>query len=601
MLFFGGTTGIGLNDLWENDGSGWRERFTASAKPPPRYQAQFAYDSLHHYAVVYGGEVQGGPDLSTWLWDGTNWTQKVTVHTPPDTRSGAMTFDSLRKKTVLITTTDPLQTWEFDGTDWQQKITATNPAYRSFATLVFDAKNNKTIMFGGGDNTFTANNETWEYDGIDWTKKAPAASPSARGLARAVFDYTRNKVIMFGGLAGGPLGLNSTFYNEVWEWDGTNWRQLDADKPPITVAAAINLGFDGTHVSLLGAATDGSGIILIPKTDVCTMDSDCANETYCVDGVCCQSKACNACETCNGTTPGICSPVYNKTDSDSCDGTSACSDKGACLAANGTECTDGTTCASGFCTDGVCCDSACDGTCVACRDSLKEENSRNGLCGAAKAGVTEAACTPSEASTCGQDGTCDGRTQCAKYAKGTACGTDYSCTTESIASGRVCDGLGACGASPQPIDCAGFKCTTGTGCKKACEAASSSADCASGYRCSSGECKLTSTSACADETHEYTDDVNVKSCGAYKCRGQCLSQCASVDDCASDFVCNFDGKCVALPSSGCIDGDCSGGSTCDCSVIAPASSSPVSPGVALGAFGAIGAALLRRRRSARTR
>lgn len=598
LLYFGGTTGVGMNDLWENDGSGWRERFTASAKPPPRFQAQFAYDSLHHYAVVYGGETPSGTDFNTWLWDGTNWTQKVTAHTPPDTRSGAMTFDSARGKTVLVSNTIPLETWEFDGTDWTQKITTTTPSARYFPALVFDPIRGKTIMFGGGTDGFVANGETWEYDGTNWTQRSPATSPSPRAVAKAVFDYSRGKVIMFGGLAGGAAGFSSTFYNEVWEWDGTDWRQLDADKPPITVAAAINLGYDGSHVALVGAATDGSSVILIPKTDTCTVDADCANGTYCVDSVCCQSIACNACETCNGTTPGVCSPVYNAVDSDTCGGTSSCSDKGACLAATGAECTDGSTCASGFCVDGVCCDSACDGTCVACRDSLKEENSRNGLCGPSKAGVTEAACEPSDPSTCGQDGTCDGRAQCAKYAKGTTCGADYSCTTETIASGRVCDGLGVCGASPQPIDCAGFKCAPGTGCKKACEATSSSADCASGYRCSSGECKLTSTSACADETHEYTDDVNAKSCGAYKCRGQCLSQCTSVDDCADGFACGFDGKCVALPDSGCLNGDC-GASTCDCSVVAPASSTPATTGIALGAFAAIGAAWGRRRRAAR--
>src|SRR5262249_42741724 len=46
---------------------------------------------------------------------------------------------------------------------------------------------------------------------------------------------------------------------------------------------------------------------------------------------------------------------------------------GACVsqAPNGTSCTLGNQCQSGFCVEGVCCDSACNGVCQACKAATK--------------------------------------------------------------------------------------------------------------------------------------------------------------------------------------------------------------------------------------
>ncbi len=49
-----------------------------------------------------------------------------------------------------------------------------------------------------------------------------------------------------------------------------------------------------------------------------------------------------------------------------CGADGACDGAGTCLSANGTSCTDGSHCASGHCVDDVCCDTACNGLCLAC-------------------------------------------------------------------------------------------------------------------------------------------------------------------------------------------------------------------------------------------
>ncbi len=78
-------------------------------------------------------------------------------------------------------------------------------------------------------------------------------------------------------------------------------------------------------------------------------------------------------------------------------------------------------CSSGFCVDGVCCNTACLGTCQACSAATKGQGA-DGTCGNVIAGTPDKINCPSQApSTCGDDGTCDGNGACRLYAAGTPC------------------------------------------------------------------------------------------------------------------------------------------------------------------------------------
>ena len=86
------------------------------------------------------------------------------------------------------------------------------------------------------------------------------------------------------------------------------------------------------------------------------------NVTILGSGTCVPSSAdcgLNACQS--GTCSSSCT-----TDAE-CSGGAYCS-AGACVEkdADGEPCTEGRTCMSTFCSDGVCCDSACTGQCEAC-------------------------------------------------------------------------------------------------------------------------------------------------------------------------------------------------------------------------------------------
>lgn len=75
-------------------------------------------------------------------------------------------------------------------------------------------------------------------------------------------------------------------------------------------------------------------------------------------------------------------------------------------------CGDAVTCASGFCVDGVCCDSACDGACQGCSAAAKGSGD-DGICGNVAAGTvcTPSTCDPSSfafvpADVCDENGAC---------------------------------------------------------------------------------------------------------------------------------------------------------------------------------------------------
>jgi hypothetical protein len=94
----------------------------------------------------------------------------------------------------------------------------------------------------------------------------------------------------------------------------------------------------------------------------CSEDGECASRS-CTDGVCCRDQ-CGVCERCDAE-GGTCALVISAPD-DSCQGSDMCDAAGTCKLAHGESCEDGARCASGFCVEGVCCDSACDGACDRC-------------------------------------------------------------------------------------------------------------------------------------------------------------------------------------------------------------------------------------------
>jgi MYXO-CTERM domain-containing protein len=331
----------------------------------------------------------------------------------------------------------------------------------------------------------------------------------------------------------------------------------------------------------------------------CATTHECASG-FCVDGVCCDAACNGVCQACaaakksagadgscgfaaDGLDPhGSCAAatcVGSTLTSRVCNGSGACRDKPSSCApftcnAAGTNCNltcskdadcgaagtdycaaDGTCqpkkksgtlcggageCASGFCVDGVCCSTQCNGACQACG-----EGTSAGTCiavsGTPRAG--HPACT-NGGTTCG--GLCDGSKlfDCTFPGAATVCGS--GCKDGAIAH---CDGAGTCGAS---TPCAGhFGCADANTCKASCAGDS---DCVGTFKCKAGVCSEPTATCSTDGLSSTSASGEVRACAPYRCTtaGTCADQCTTTDDCAPGNVCDVTvppGKCAPPPAT----------------------------------------------------
>jgi len=262
----------------------------------------------------------------------------------------------------------------------------------------------------------------------------------------------------------------------------------------------------------------------------------------------------------------------------------------------GESCAGDDACASQFCVDGVCCESACNGSCEACdfaglegvcaptaRGSAPAPGCNGYLCNGA---IREC---PSD---CAGDEDCTATHHCPdalgcvpKKVDGTLCGGNNVCLSGHCVDGVCCaeacaQGCGSCvvagfegtctplekGHSGTP-SCAPHLCGgSDTSCPTGC---STHGDCTQGGHCDNGICQVDGAQgdACREDdaciTGHCIDGLCCLSdtCGAYRCglAGACQTSCSSSAQCASGYQCSSVGKCVpsdALAASETKAGSC---------------------------------------------
>jgi hypothetical protein len=322
--------------------------------------------------------------------------------------------------------------------------------------------------------------------------------------------------------------------------------------------APSTCGLDGT--------CDGSGACRNYLGNTCvsgTCNGDTAVGAYACDGTgrCLPGVASILCPpfTCDATGDAAGSCFLTCTSDAECDAQHTCN-HGSCGAVGiAAHCNTGADCVSGFCADGVCCNIACQGGCVACNLP-----GRMGTCWPIDAGKPDprGVCVDHGASTCGQDGTCDGLGGCADYAADTLC-LEPSCSGNILDTAGSCDGFGTCRLGGT-LDCDPFRCLDGA-CLPSCQTDN---DCAAGHACVSGSCGPKSPGqSCASAGECASNNCVDGVCCDSVCAGSCrfCNLPGSPGHCAEVAADNPDprGQCVDRGAASCdTNGKCDGSGSC---------------------------------------
>lgn len=206
------------------------------------------------------------------------------------------------------------------------------------------------------------------------------------------------------------------------------------------VPTTAHHGHGMLFVSVAGVLSRGVSVAIepAPAAVACAFDVECSTG-FCVDGVCCDRRCDGICEGCSKARKtsgedGVCGPVPPGKDI-----------TGRCVLKLGDACTAKEECGPNFCAQGVCCDSACEGQCLACN-----QPGQVGKCSAVNEGQCGAACDGDH--TLKQVGAPD--VDCAPFkCEGPRC-RDTCASVRDCVAPAVCSLEGQCvpPAAPSPSD-----------------------------------------------------------------------------------------------------------------------------------------------------
>jgi hypothetical protein len=277
-------------------------------------------------------------------------------------------------------------------------------------------------------------------------------------------------------------------------------------------------------------------------------------------------------------------------------------DASATQLGNGTACSAASDCESGFCVDGVCCETACTQACHTCGLA-----GAPGVCNLAFSGSDPHNNCSDDGTPCGLDGTCDGAGGCRFRTTDVVCRAQH-CDIASgmLSSAATCDGKGACPASTV-ADCTPYVCKSDSSdCFNDCQPDGGSVECDAPKTCTSGSCGPKPLGrGCGGDSECQTGMCRDGVCCATDCNTPCfacnlagkLGTCSptangaaaragsctnpTADPCGSNGTCDGSGKCKFPSGNLCANGTCSSGDAhkgkrCDgAGTCAPVSSSTV--------------------------
>jgi len=94
------------------------------------------------------------------------------------------------------------------------------PGTLALAPIAYDPVTKQTILFGGFGPPSGFFGSTWDWNGSEWSQLNPVDSPPASSDGSMAFDPAIGDLVLFGGAS------STSALNQTWLWNGSDWKQV---------------------------------------------------------------------------------------------------------------------------------------------------------------------------------------------------------------------------------------------------------------------------------------------------------------------------------------------------------------------------------------
>jgi N-acetylneuraminic acid mutarotase len=204
------------------------------------------YSSTWKKIILYGGVGVKSPCYfdDTWSYDGKDWTEIECENRPEQRYKATMVFDESLQKVILFggQAKDGAyigNCYLFDGNNWEYlplcgggEAHAFYPLGRRDTKMIWDPVRKRIVLFGGEMPFMNTYGDTWEFYNKKWHKVHTNHHPHARTGIGLTYYKPIGKCVLFGGVGYSEYG-SPIYYNDIWEYDGNDWKKIEVNNPPV--------------------------------------------------------------------------------------------------------------------------------------------------------------------------------------------------------------------------------------------------------------------------------------------------------------------------------------------------------------------------------